>query len=251
MTTVTHNARSRWQRAALVRVAGDLTIGFAGVVVSTIVTRWLLAPADGYITQPTGLYALLATLVLAMGPGDLGEDGLGTANRVTLARAVLVLPVSALVWHPNVLDDGAFWWIIAASTMAMILDGVDGWIARRTRSATRFGARFDMELDAFLMLALSVLVWQSGKAGAWVMLIGALRYLFVAAGWVWPMLRATLPASRRRKTICVVQGVVLLVCLGPIIPATLAAASAACALGLLVYSFAVDVYWLSTPTTSC
>ena len=69
-----------------------------------------------------------------------------------------------------------------------------------------FRARLDMELDAFLLLALGVLVWLSGKVGAWVILIGALRYLFVAGGWVWPPLQATLPSSQRRKTICVIQG---------------------------------------------
>ena len=250
MITVTHNAGSpRWQRATLAKLVRDLMVGFVGVIVTTIVTRWLLAPSDAYLGQPTGLYAVLAALILALGPGDLKEDGLGAANRVTLGRTVLVLPVAALAWQPTVLDDTAFWWIITVSTAAMVLDGMDGWVARRTRSGTNFGARFDMELDAFLMLGLSALVWQSGKVGAWVMLVGALRYLFIAAGWGWPALRATLPASRRRKTICVVQGVVLLVCLGPIIPPLLATVSAACALGLLVYSFAVDVYWLSTART--
>jgi multidrug efflux pump subunit AcrA (membrane-fusion protein) len=38
-----------------------------------------------------------------------------------------------------------------------MLDGVDGWLARRHEIASRFGARFDMEVDALLILALSVL----------------------------------------------------------------------------------------------
>ena len=37
------------------------------------------------------------------------------------------------------------------------------------------------------------------------LLSGLLRYAFVAAGWLWPWLRAPLPPSRRRQTICVVQ----------------------------------------------
>ncbi len=86
-----------------------------------------------------------------------------------------------------------------------MLDGVDGWLARRHGIASRFGARFDMEIDALLILALSVLAWRHDKAGAWVIASGMLRYAFVAAGTVAPWLRGALPPSRRRQTICVIQ----------------------------------------------
>lgn len=52
-----------------------------------------------------------------------------------------------------------------------------------------------MEIDAFLILTLAVLVWQSGKTGGWVLLSGALRYGFVALGQVLPWLRQPLPAT--------------------------------------------------------
>ena len=38
-----------------------------------------------------------------------------------------------------------------------------------------YGARFDMETDAAFILVLSILVWQHGKAGAWVLLCGLMR----------------------------------------------------------------------------
>jgi phosphatidylglycerophosphate synthase len=128
----------------------------------------------------------------------------------------------------------------------MVLDGVDGQVARRTRSATAFGARFDMELDSLLMLVLAALVWRSGQVGPWVLLLGLPRYLFVAAGRLRPWLRAPLPERVRRKAGCVIQGIALLVCLGPIVPSGLATVVAALTLALLVSSFAVDVVWLST-----
>ena len=52
---------------------------------------------------------------------------------------------------------------------------------------------------SFLVLALSVLAWQYGKAGAWVLLCGLMRYGFVAAGWLWPWLRGPLSPTRPRK----------------------------------------------------
>ena len=101
------------------------------------------------------------------------------------------------------------------ASVAAALDGVDGWIARRTRTATAFGARFDMETDALLILVLSALVWKSGKTGPWVLASGLMRYAFVAAATIWPWMQEPLEPSRRRQEVCVVQVVALLVALLP------------------------------------
>ena len=151
----------------------------------TAATRWLFGVSDTYVAQSIGLYVGLAALVLWSAPDELSGRGLGPANRVTLGRSTLVLPVSALALEPAGLPDEVWWWVIAVSTIAMVCDGVDGSVARRTGTSTAFGARFDMELDSFLALALSILVWRSGKVGPWILLIGAFRYLFVLAGWLW------------------------------------------------------------------
>lgn len=226
------------------RVAADLGAGLLLASVLAVTTWWLLEPPASFLLHALALYGVLAVLVHRRAPARLPGPGMGAANRATLARAVLASPAVALAAHPGVLDDPARWWIVGLCTAAMVLDGVDGIVARRTGTESTFGARFDMETDAFLILGLSVLVWGSGQAGPWVVLIGALRYIFVGAARLWPPLRGELPPSRRRKTVCVVQGVVLLVCLGPVVPAAAASALAAGALALLLWSFAVDVRWL-------
>ena len=245
MKPAVHDTRTTRGRGSGLRLAGrDLAAGFSATLVVALITRRFFDLPASYLLHAVSMYMLLAGLILWRLPGYLPGPGLGAANRVTLGRAAMVLPLAALALQPAILGTAGAWWIIAVSTVAMILDSVDGWIARRT-GTTPFGARFDMELDAFLILALSVLVWQSGQAGAWVLLIGALRYLFVAAGWVWPALTAELPPSRRRQTVCVVQGVVLLLCLTPVVPSVMASVVAVVALGLLSASFAVDVRWLA------
>lgn len=226
------------------RAARDLALGVAPLLAGAAATWRLFDLPASYLGVTGGLYLALAALVLATLPRALPGPGMGPANRITLLRATLVLVVTGLVACSGPLRDGLLWWVIAVSTLSMKLDGFDGWVARRTGTSTAFGARFDMELDAFLMLVLSVLVWESGKAGVWVVLIGLLRYLFVGAGLVWSPLTAPLPDSFRRKLVCVVQGVALLVALGPVIPAPVAAWLCAAALAALVYSFAVDVAWL-------
>ena len=245
MTTLAHNTAPHWVTATRRRAAGDLTVGLVAVLVMTAATRWLFGVSDTYVAQAIGLYFGLAVLVLRSAPDGLAGRGLGPANRVTLARSTLVLPVSALALVPADLPDEVWWWVIGVSTIAMVCDGIDGYVARRTGTCTAFGARFDMELDSFLALGLSILVWRSGKVGPWILLIGAFRYLFVVAGWLWPALTAELPSSHRRKAVCVVDGVVLLVCLGPIIPSSVASPAAAAALLLLTCSFAIDIRWLA------
>ncbi len=159
-----------------------------------------------------------------------------------MVRAVLAAIVAGLIGEPSLPSAG---WIGAgAAVVATVLDGVDGWLARRTGMASAFGARFDMETDALVIQVLAILAWQYGKAGPWVLISGLLRYLFVAAGWVLPWMREPLFPSVRRKAICVVQTVgLILTILPPILPPAtewLAAVS----LSALVYSFLADTLWL-------
>jgi phosphatidylglycerophosphate synthase len=166
----------------------------------------------------------------------------GPANQVTMVRALLVASVAGLIGETP--DPSFAVAALMASVVATVLDGVDGWLARRTGMVSAFGARFDMEVDALLIQVLAILVWQDGKAGAWVLASGLLRYAFVLAGYVWPWLRRPLSPTVRGKTICVVQIAGLLVALLPSVVPPISAIVAGAALAALAYSFAVDVWWL-------
>jgi phosphatidylglycerophosphate synthase len=224
-------------------VLRDLGVALALALGAVGATWWLLGLPASYVLIGLALHVSLAGLVLKTLPTGIPGPGVGPANRVTLGRAALATPVLALSVQPDALGATGQWWVIALSTVVLILDGVDGRVARRTGSQSGFGARFDMELDAALIMALSLIVWRSGRVGAWVLLIGLMRYAFVAASWIWPTLGRELPPSLRRRVVCVIQGVVLLVALGPIIPAETAVAVTAGGLAALAYSFAVDVRW--------
>jgi phosphatidylglycerophosphate synthase len=170
-------------------------------------------------------------------------DRLGPANGVTLARAALVAVTTGLVIEAPSGD--LAWTVVAFASVAVVLDGVDGWLARRSRMASAFGSRLDMEVDAFLILVLSVLVWRHHKAGVWVLGIGLMRYAFVAAGWPWPWLAKPLRSTMRGKTVAVVQVVGLILAVSPVVPTPWSAAIGAIALGMLAWSFWVDVRLLS------
>jgi phosphatidylglycerophosphate synthase len=162
----------------------------------------------------------------------------GIANCITAVRAVLVvLAATAIVRSPA---PSVGWFVVGMAIAATVLDGVDGWAARRFGQSSAFGARFDMEVDALLIMALSVLAWTYGKAGIWVLASGLMRYLFVVSGWIWPWMERPLLPSRRRQAVCVIQIVALIVVVSPIAVPPLATIIAAVALAILAGSFAID-----------
>lgn len=159
---------------------------------------------------------------------------LGPADRITLLRADLACAVAALVVsaRPVVL-------LVGLAVVALVLDGVDGRVARRTRTVSALGARFDMEVDAFLILVLSVDV--APRAGWWVLLIGAARYLLLGATRLLPWLRGELPPRPWCKVVAVVQGVVLVVAVSTLLPVVPTRLALAVALALLAESFGREV----------
>jgi phosphatidylglycerophosphate synthase len=222
-----------------------------------LVAALLAASGAALLAQALGLgAAYLAAVGAALAAGVLlllalrdacrashPHPSFGAANRVTLARAVGVVLLTGLAFEAP--TEPRAWAAVALAAAAALLDAVDGRLARRGGLASRFGARFDMETDALMILVLAVLAWSWGRAGAWVLLAGLLRYVFVLAAAAWPWLAGELPPSRRRQAICVVQVVGLIVALVPWLSAPQAAGVAALSLGALCYSFAVDVRFLA------
>ncbi len=180
-----------------------------------------------------GLVALLA---------GSGVDALGPAGRVTLTRAVLAVGVTALVVDPVSIAA-----LVGLAAVALLLDAVDGRVARRRGVASAFGARFDMEMDAYLLLVLSLHV--AGLLGAWVLAIGLMRYAVVAARVVAPWMRGELPPRRSAKVVAALQGVVLVVATADVLPRAVTTVLVAGALAALVWSFAGDLVLLWRRTT--
>ncbi|SES10579.1 CDP-alcohol phosphatidyltransferase [Lentzea xinjiangensis] len=168
-------------------------------------------------------------------------SSLGPADRVTLTRGLLVGAVTALV-ADRAGQDVPVALVVTLAAVALSLDWVDGQVARRTGTSTPLGARFDMEVDAFLILVLSAYV--AVHMGPWVLAIGLMRYVFVAASWRFRWMNAPLPASYARKVVAAVQGIVLVVAASGLLP--FAAVLTGLALASLVWSFGRDVLWLWT-----
>jgi phosphatidylglycerophosphate synthase len=225
-------------RSALISIlpAGLITGGLAA----------LLSDGFGldaaYFVKTLAVFGAGAALVLAGLSKHHPFISFGAANQVTLARAALVALLAGLIGERTPIGLPAL--VTAAAVMVAVLDGVDGSMARHKHMVSDFGARFDMETDALFIMVLAALAWQFDKAGAWVLVSGLLRYVFVGAGLVMSWMRQALPPSTRRKSIAVVQVIALILTLAPFVPTTVAPVIAAVGLCALTLSFLVDVVWL-------
>ena len=167
--------------------------------------------------------------------------GLGWASWVTLTRATLVVGVAALT-AASFERDVAVATLVTLASIALVLDFLDGWVARRTATESSLGAKLDGEVDAFLILVLSVEV--APTAGGWVLAIGLARYAFLAAGRAFPWLRAPLPRRDWRKTVTASQGIALVIAASGVAPSGVSRVLLAVALAMLAESFGRDVWWL-------
>ena len=173
-----------------------LLVGGAVVLLGSIA---LTAPTRPTATLAGLLGYLLGVILLGFGWSRSGPmDRFGTANVVTLGRLVGTCWIVSLIAGIDS-TDGIGWpamWIALIGGGCLILDGVDGRLARSRGETSRFGARFDLEVDAATTLTLSVAVPAVGIAGWWVIVMGGLRYAYLVAGLLQPALRRPLPFSQ-------------------------------------------------------
>src|ERR1700751_2455926 len=210
------------------------TAALLGVVSATAglgVAGWIAGLATGS--------AATALIVTARMRSD--QPAMFPADWVPLTRAVLIAGVAGRV-AASFSRPVPVTALVTLSTVALILDAVDGQVARRTGTATPPGARIAGETDAFLILLLSIVVSQD--YGGWVLAIGAARYALLLAGWLIPWLAAPLPPRYWGKVVAAVQGIVLTVAASGLPSRKAGMIAVAAALLLLAESFGRDVIWL-------
>lgn len=208
-----------------------------------VMQLWRLAgmggDAAGWLAG-SAVYVAGAGLAMALVGRFHPFSRFGAGNAVTLLRAA---PVAALL-PPLLAGQAAGLPVAVTGVVVMLLDGADGWLARRGHVTSAFGARFDIEVDSALALILSLHILAGGSIGPGILLLGLMRYAFVLAGLVIPALARPLIPSFRRKLICVLQLAVLVVLQLRFAGPDLAVWLVLGAVAALVWSFAVDIRWL-------
>jgi phosphatidylglycerophosphate synthase len=184
--------------------------------------------------QPCALLSFGALLVLTRG-AHTPSGRFGWANAVTLLRlaVLLTLTVPGLVVARH--------WALALVCSVLGLDLLDGYLARARGDASVFGAHFDMEADAQLVLVVTLYLWLGCGFGAWALFAGLLRYLYVIWLWLWPGSGREAPRSRFARSAFALLMVGL--CGGLVLPEPLASACVLCGTLLVSWSFGRSCYF--------
>ena len=122
----------------------------------------------------------------------------GYANLVTLLRIVTVLltGLKSSTLHPYL--------ILLVLIMVLIFDGVDGYLARKYNTSSRFGQVFDLETDNFFTLILCSILYLNGYVPWWIILSGLLSYGYVMADYLLDWSTKKVPANRHARVLSVI-----------------------------------------------
>lgn len=207
--------------------------------------RWTLIHSLAMLVLAGVAVALSSPLVVALGGavslailvanhrGRFTSQGrFGVANAITALRLGLVVALST---RRGLGPPGS---LLVLCSFA--LDGLDGAVARHRGDDSAFGAEFDMETDALLVLVAGLVLALRGTLGAFIVVPGLLRYAYAAAVALAPS-HGEEPRSRLGRTAFSVMVTSLAVSLWPLEP--LSKPLAIFATALIVVSFGRSAYF--------
>lgn len=95
----------------------------------------------------------------------------GYANYITAGRLLILMSIGII--HSN------NYFIFVFGLISILLDGVDGIIARKFNQVSKTGAIFDLEVDALYVLIVSLLVSFNSLLPLWILIPAVMRYVFI------------------------------------------------------------------------
>ncbi len=183
----------------------------------------------------TGVVALSFAQLLVRSRGNFSPSGFGAANWITAVRLVLVLGLTA--------TPGAdLRWVAFVCSLVLGLDTLDGYVARRSGSASVFGGRFDMETDATFVLTMGIHCVYGIGLGAWALIPGLWRYCYVLFMAFFPTRFGEAPRSSFARYSFAITSVITVGAL--LSPPPFAAAAMTLVSAMVSYSFGRS-FWYS------
>ena len=158
------------------------------------------------------------TLACAVGAGYRYHDRLGTANKITLFRGILLCGVAGFATIPP--PSGPLTWLPGCLFAAAVgADVLDGAVARRKGETTRLGEVLDREFDALGTLVAALVAYRYGQVPLFYIGVGSIYYWFTLGLW-WRRKRGRpvhdLPSSLFRRIAGAGQSVFLVMALLPL-----------------------------------
>jgi phosphatidylglycerophosphate synthase len=175
----------------------SLSFGAVVTVASALLLVGLNLPA---LTLSIFGYLVGVFLVVALFQKGYPHPFIGFGNLVTMLRLALTASLLAPVVGSSPTEA-----LVFLATLLLLLDGVDGSVARRELRVSSFGARLDIEVDSAFAVILVINIWAAGIAGPLILLLAAPRYLFMGFSQFLPWLKKSLPARTSSKVVGVIH----------------------------------------------
>jgi len=171
-------------RASWLRFVGAGTIG---ILAASFVCARFIAPRDTIpflITSLIWWAVLMADLGVHLGlmvnleSGEL-QRRIGVPNQLTELRAFSSIWVA---WGAHWLTQRVAWPLVFVFGLAAVSDLLDGWIARRAHSSTRWGRLYDPFMDGVFFGVAAISLAVIGALAQWVAALVVFRYALPVVG---------------------------------------------------------------------
>jgi len=181
---------------------------------------WALHPAVvAGISWAAQLWYVAQSLTVTAPNGSLWEQLTGAANLITTIRGGLYSVVAGFVVVPASTD--LIWVPALCYGAGVVLDKLDGAVARTVGEETPLETRLDMAFDTFGFVAAPLVAVLWGQLPVWYLSLSAARYVFLG-GLHWRRRRGypvyDLPDSNIGKYLAGVQMVFVTTALVPAVP---------------------------------
>ena len=122
----------------------------------------------------------------------------GFANIVTFLRMAMTFLVGFTFGslHP--------FFVLGIFIGILILDGIDGYLARKYNTGSPFGETFDIETDALFTLMLCGVLYLAGYMPWWIMFSGILRYGYVLLEYLLGTSKKKSPTHKHARILSIV-----------------------------------------------
>ncbi len=217
------------------------------VLISFIVFQDLLT---FHILLQNTLFFLIISFIIFYFFIKYSQKSLTYASIITYSRTIINIALLSIILNIesfNIINLNNFPnTLLIIFTISIILDAIDGFLARFLNQVSKFGEKFDLEIDTFLLFLLCLSLYKNIDIGLYVFLIPLYRYAFFILQFRFKWLQHSLPESFRRKLICSTVTILLIFCHLSFLNKYIIITTIISSILLITFSFLKDIIWFYT-----
>ena len=221
--------------------------GYAYLVLLTIIFFYKEF-SIAILLQNTILFLIISTIIFSY-IKKFNNKNFTCASYVTYARSILMILMLSIILNTYLQPDIFYKFyknelFLYMALISLILDGIDGLLARCLYQVTEFGEYFDQEADTIFMIVLVLSLYFNYDSTIIIFLIPLYRYLFLLMQKKYRWMKRKLTDSFRRKFICLMTILILILCHLEFLGEALIMNLPILAIFIITFSFVKDIIWL-------